>query len=237
MNTKSSKAGIIATLVIYFTLIALLSVCTFAIPFPKLDNGVLITAYVCSVAMIIIEGTLTLTILFKEEEGNQRILGLPIVYYGYIALLIQIIATVIFYICNAFVVMPIWIIIIVECVIYAFLTIQIVKGFFFAKRNVEYHTNISNTKFMDEFRARLKAIVSINKNENIAKVLENFLDDARASDPVSNEKTLDSESELLSLLQELDESVKEGSEEAARDVLIRMKNTLLERNALCKLGK
>ncbi len=234
---RSGKSGIKATLIIYFVLIILLTVCTFAIPFPKLDNGVLVTSYVCAVVMIIAEGSLAISLLFKEENMNQRILGLPILYSGYIALTAQIIATAIFYVCNAFIKLPIWIVIIVECILFGYLIIQMAKGFFFKDRNAEYHMNAANTKFMDEFRARLKAIVAINGNKNIEKPLEDLLDVANGSDPVTNDKTLDSESELLSDIQELDEAIKAGSEAEARNIINKTKNTLLERNVLCKAGK
>ena len=90
---------------------------------------------------------------------------------------------------------------------------------------------------MDEFRARLKALNKINKIEGVERILSDLLDIALGSDPVTNDKTLDSESELLSLLQELDESIKDGSEEEARTVIEKTKNALLERNVLCKAGK
>ena len=234
---KSSKSGIRATLIIYAVLIVLLTVCTFAIPFPKLDNGVLITSYVCAVVMTIAEGTLALSLLFNEENLNQRVLSLPIIFSGYVALSLQIIATIVFYVCNAFIKIPIWIVIVIECLLFGYLIIQLAKGFFFKNRNCEYHNRAANTKFMDEFRARLKAIVAINSNDNIKKELEDLLDIAKGSDPVTNDKTMDSESELLSELQELDEAIKSGFEEEARTAIKKTKNTLLERNVLCKTGK
>lgn len=234
---KSSKSGIKATLIIYAVLIVLLTVCTFAIPFPKLDDGVLITSYVCAVVMTIAEGSLALSLLFNEENLNQRVLSLPILFSGYVTLVLQVIATLAFYVCNAFIKLPIWIVIVVECLLFGYLIIQLAKGFFFKDRNREYHDRAANTKFMDEFRARLKAIVAINSNENIKKELEDLLDVAKGSDPLTNDKTMDSESELLSDLQELDEVIKSGSEDEARAVIKKTKNTLLERNVLCKTGK
>ncbi len=232
-----NKSGIIATLIIYATLIVLLSVCTFAIPFPKLENGILVGAYLCSVVMIVILGGLTLSLLFKEEDGNQRVLSLPILRFGVIGLVLQLTTTVIFYICNAFVEVQPWIIVLVECLLYGYLIISMALAFFFKNRNVEYHEHIANTKFMDNFRARLKAINEINRIDSVKKELEDLLDTANASDPVTNDKTLDSESELLSDLQELDEAIKEGSVEQAKIVINKTKTTLIERNVLCKVSK
>lgn len=234
---KNSRSGIKATLIINFVLIVLLTVCTFAIPFPKLVNEVLITSYVCTMIMIVAESSLILSTLFNEENLNQRILALPIVGSGYIALMIQIVATIVFYICNAFIKLPIWIVIIVECLLFGYFIIQLAKGFFFKNRNQEYHSKMANTKFMDEFRTRLKGIVAVNRNKNIEKELQDLLDVANGSDPVTNDKTLDFENELLSEIQKLDEIIKCGLEDEIRAIITKTKDTLLKRNALCKIGK
>jgi hypothetical protein len=237
MGYKSSKNGAITVIVITCVLIILLNVCTFAIPFNKVDTAVLVTVYVCTELILLAESGLIIYTIFSEKTPNQKIISLPIAYFGYITLGLQLIATVVFYLCNAFVQVPIWIVILVECVVFAFGIIQIAKGFFFKTRNAEYHENKANTKFMDEFRARLKALVAINTIESVQKNLQDLLDIANGSDPVTSDKTLDSESELLSLLQELDEAIKDGSEENTREAIERTKNTLLERNVLCKANK
>ena len=216
MGYRTSKSGLKATIIIYSVLAVVLTVCTFAIPFPKQDDAAWALSYVFAMVVLVAELILTLTQIFQETDDNQKILGLPIVYSGYIALIVQLLATVVFYICNAFIKLPIWIIIVVEVVILGYFAIQIAKGYFFKNRNAEYHVNNANTKFMDEFRARLKAIMAINKIENIERELQDLLDVAAGSDPVTNDKTLASESERLSDLVELDETIKNGSEETAR---------------------
>ena len=237
MSKKTSKSGLVSAIVITVVLLALLNVCTFAIPFNKVDLGVHLVAYGCAEFVILAEMILVISQLFIEEDSNQKILGLPIIFSGYITTVIQLIVTAVFYLVNAFVRLPVWVVILVEVLIIGFGVIQIVKGFFFKTRNEQYHQDIANTKFMNEFRARLKALQKINKNENIEKALSDLVDTALGSDPVTNDKTIDSESELLSLLQELDESIKDGSETDAREAITKTKNALLERNVLCNAGK
>ena len=237
MSKKTSKSGVISAIVITVVLLALLNVCTFAIPFNKVDLGVHFAAYGCAEFVILVEMILVISQLFIEEDSNQKILGLPIIYFGYVTTVLQLMITAVFYLVNAFVALPAWVIILVEVLIIGFGVIQIAKGFFFKTRNEQYHQHIANTKFMDEFRARLKALQKINKNENIEKALSDLVDTALGSDPVTNDKTVDSESKLLSLLQELDESIKDGSETDAREAITKIKNALLERNVLCKAGK
>ena len=237
MNGKNNKNGIITTIVITAVVLILLNVCTFVIPFNKIDMAVHFTVYGCAEFVILAEMILTLTQMFGGNDSNQKIISLPITFFGYVIAAVQILVTVIFYLANAFVEIPAWEVIIVECILIGFGIDQIAKGFLFKAKNLEYHENVANTKFMDEFRARLKALSGINKNENIEKVLMDLLDIALGSDPVTNDKTIDSESELLSLLQGLDDAIKNGSEDEARDIIEKTKNALLERNVLCKTGK
>lgn len=237
MNKRTSKSGAVMVIVIAFVLIALLNVFTFAIPFNKVDTAVHFTVYGCAEFVLIVEMILIISQIFMEEKPNQKVIGLPIIYFGYFTVVIQLLATAIFYLTNAFIALPLWVVIVIECLIIGFGTIQITKWFFFKARNEEYHENVANTKFMYEFRARLKALQKINKNENIKKVLSDLVDIALGSDPITNGKTVDSESELLSLLQELDEAIKDGSEKDTRLAIEKTKNALLERNVLCKAGK
>lgn len=237
MKNKNNKNGIITTIVITVVVLILLNVCTFVIPFNKINMVAHFTVYGCAEFVILAEMALILTQMFGCDDSNQRLISLPIAFFGYATTAIQILVTAIFYLANAFVEVPTWVVIIVECIIIGFGIIQIAKGFFFKSRNAEYHENIANTKFMDEFRARLRALRRINKNENIEKVLDDLLDISLGSDPITNDKTIDSESELLSLLQELDDAIKNGSEDEARDIIERTRNALLERNVLCKAGK
>lgn len=237
MKKVSNKSGFISALVIYATLLALLSVLTFAIPFPKVDNSVLIVSYSCAMGVIALEGILTLSLLFKEKDGNQRILGLPILYSCFIALIAQLLLTTFFYVCNAFFTLPIWLVFVLEAVLFAYLIVQLSLGFFFKNRNEEYHKNAGDTKFMDAFRVKLKTIVALNDIQNVAKDLENLLDIAKGSDPVTNANCLEAEKELELCIQELDLAVKDGPEEKTRVAIKKTKAKLLERNALCKAGK
>lgn len=234
---KNSKNGVLTTIIIFGIILIMLNVCTFAIPFNKINLSVHFITYGCTEFLIVYEMILIISHLFFEEDKNQKIIGLPIIYFGYITLIIQLFVAIIIYYINAFVNLPIWIVIVIECFIIGLGIIQIIRASFFKTRNLEYHKNMANTKFMDEFRARLKALQMINKNKNLEKILDDLVDTALGSDPITNDKTLDSESELLSLLQELDENIKSGSEEDSRITIEKAKNALLERNVLCKTGK
>lgn len=234
---KRTKGGVLATTIITLALLALLNVFTFAIPFTKVSTISHFLNYGLASFVLIVQGVIFAITMFGERDPGQRVLGLPIIHSGFVALGLQLIASIVFFSVNAFIELPIWVVVVVEAVVIGYMIICASKGFFFKSHVQAFKESEKNTKFMDEFRARMKALVAINAIESISRELEDLNDIVRGSDPITNDKTLDSESELLSLLQELDEAIKEGNESNARDILTRMRNTLTERNALCKAGK
>ena len=237
MKNKANNSGVVATAVIAILLIAILSVLTFAVPFTKVDQNVLLIVYLCSVALFALEGGLTIGLLFGKGNGNQKVLGLPIVYSGLIGTIIQLAVTIAFYVANAFVSVPLWIPIVVEAVLYCFVAIQLALGFFFRARNEEYHENKANTGWMDSLRAEIKILASSRKEGELGKAYEDLYDLARGSDPVGNDKSFEVEKKIDGLLTELKTAREEGASEKEIGLVGDMTATLKERNALCKLGK
>lgn len=234
---KSSKSGVISSVAFIFVALALLNVFTFVIPFNKISQAVLLTSYIMAEVVIILLGVLLGLLIFKEEDADQRILSIPMLHAGFYTLVAQIIVTVIFYVCNAYIELPIWIVIIVETLIVAFLIVQFALGFFFKTRTREYKESIGNTKFMDNFRANISIIVTINKNNNIKKQLENLLDVARGSDPVSSDATSSLEEELSELALSLRKVVESGLEADSLQLIEKVHDKIVERNIICKANK
>ena len=234
---RRAKSGVIVTTIITVVLLALLNVFTFAVPFPRVSEVSHYVNYGIASGVLIAQGVIFALTMFGEQNPEQRVLGLPIIHSGFVALGMQLLASAAFFAANAFIDLALWIVVVVEAIIIGYMVICVSKGFFFKSHVKAFKESEKNTKFMDEFRARLKALCAINRIETISRQLEDLFDTARGSDPVTNDKTLDSESELLSLLQDLDEAIKAGNEDDSREIITRMNNTLMERNALCKAGK
>ena len=236
---NSRRVGFYSTIVFVLVLLVALNIVTFVLPFNRGDNfPITFTIYLTAGILFIAEGILIAAYLFNEDDKERRVLGLPTVLVGYIALILQIIAAAAFFACNALIYLPVWIVILVEVFIYALFFITLAKGRFFKSWAHESRREVAaSTKFMDTFRARLKALVGVNKNPDVKKPLNDLLEMALTSDPVSNDKTVDSEGELLSCLQELDSAIKEGSTEQSISIINKTKDILFERNALCKVGK
>ncbi len=237
MENKTTKSGVLITSVITILLIIVLSVLTFAVPFNKIDWKVLLVVYICSAAFFLIECGLTNGLIFGKGNRNQKILGLPIVYSCFTGVIMQLIVTIAFYVANAFVLIALWIPIVIESVLYCFVTIQLALGFFFKARNEEYHENKANTDWMDLLRAEIKILAFPKKKGEIGEAYEDLYDLARGSDPIGNEKSLEAERKIDELVNELKNSHEENSPEEEIVLVNKVASALKERNALCKLGK
>lgn len=237
MKNQSKNTGIIINVLVGILLLAILNVCTFAIPYPKVSLAVHYTIYGCSEFMVLFAVILAILNLQVEKDRSQKILGLPILYWSYVMLGVQVIASIILYVTNAFVSCPIWLVVLLECILLCLTFIQVAKGYFFKAKSKEYHENVANTEAMDTLRARLSFLKSTNGIASLSAELEDVLDIAKGSDPVGNKMTQSVDAELVSILDELQKNIQEGSEEKSRNSVREFKNKLLERNALCKAGK
>ncbi len=234
---NKNKNGILTTITISFVILALLTIVTFALPFSKVNDVVYYVSYACAVVAIILEMILVLTQIFSSETPNQKIISLPIVYHGLICTIIQLVITILFYILNAFLSVPLWILVIVECLLYGVGIIRISLCYFFKESNKTYHETLANTSFMDYFRSRLKVLVKTNNNQNLTRELNDLLEIALGSDPSTNDKTRDIEQELGNALKGLEDTINSGLENNSIELIQNIKNTLIKRNELCKLGK
>ena len=237
MNKKRSRSGIIATSIITIALLVVLTLLTFAIPFPKISQSVLLLVYLCSMAIIAIEGALIVWLFFKKEKPNSKVLGIPLVWCGFVVAVIQMVVAAVFYAFNAFFEVPLWIPCLIEALLCCFLVIQLSFGFFFKARNAEYHESKANTAWMDSLRCEIRTLAQNHKEGELGKALENLSDLAAGSDPVGNGKSSEAEREIDVIISELKASFEKGSLEREMELIGKACSALKKRNALCKLGK
>ena len=237
MDKKRSKSGIIATSIITIALLVVLTLLTFAIPFPKIDQSVLLVVYLCSASVIALEGGLIIGLFFGKGKPNSKILGLPIAYFGFLVAAVQVLVTALFYALNAFIQVPLWIPCLIEALLCCFLVIQLTLGFFFKARNAEYHESKANTAWMDSLRCQIRMLAQNHREGELGKALEGLSDLVMGSDPVGNSKSSEAEREIDDIVSELKAAFEKGSIEREMELIEKACSALKKRNALCKLGK
>ena len=235
---KVNKSGLIATIIITVALLAILSVVTWAIPMNNKGSGAFIAAYVCAMVVILGEGILTIVVLFIEDSLSRKILGLPILYYGLVTTIFQLLLTIIFFVANAFVVVPAWVIVVLECLIFIMAIIHITIGFFFKGRTAEFKNGKQATAFIDILRVRVQVIVSNNSNKELEKPLQDLYETLKGTDPVANELTVEVDQKLDIAVANLKDRVDaNASSDEIRELISSVDKLIKERAAYCKAGK
>ena len=236
---RTNKTGIIATTIITLALLAILSVISWAIPFPNHFSGTFIAAYVFAMIMVLLAGILILVVLFLEKDRNQKILGLPIIHFAITFAVVQVVISIIFYVINSLVEhVPAWIVILIESLILVITIILVTFGFFFKERTKDFKNSAEKTRTMDLVKAKMEIATGINKDESVKRRLEDLNYSIKGSDPVTNDMCASAEIKLLDLVDQLKEML-EGSPSSQEvlELALKIENALKERNTLCKAGK
>ena len=240
-NNKPKMRGMSGTAVVIMSVVVFLlvySLCLFLIPFEKKDTASFGVAYAFLVISYIIGAIVMVRTLFANPDKEQRILGLPIVKKTSALFGASFFLTTLFVIINANAPLPVWVVIVIYIIGLGLYFLFVFKGSYIIHRNAEFKAEMKQTtSWMEGFRARLIALNKTNTDQSIAYALEDLMDSARGSDPVSNEQTKDIEEGLGQDLERLKALIRGGQSEEAAALIAAMKDNLVERNQLCKIGK
>lgn len=92
-------------------------------------------------------------------------------------------------------------------------------------------------RFTENLYVSLMTLRDQSDSDNIRNEILKLAEDVRFSDPNSTEALQEPEKELEYAMQELTAAVDEGNEKDVRTIIRAMKNSLRERNRLCRLEK
>ena len=165
MAQKHSESRIITAAVIAAVLVIVLNIVSFAVPLQKQSEEVFYTAYVMSEFVILAEMGIVIAQL-AIDAPEHRVLGLPIVWSGFLGAIIQTVATICFYVVNAFYSLPVWVVAVIEALLIGYFIIQITLGFLYKNHAIESSDDKPNTAFM-------AAIDSGNYDEATSYISEN----------------------------------------------------------------
>ena len=236
MSSKS-KTGLIGTLVISLVLIVLLNIVTWVIPFNKINNDVFLATYICTTVMIVFSGVFVAIEFFTDKALKHVVLGIPLLTTTIVAVVLQLLACVGFYLANSFVPVESWILIVVEVVIFAYFVATMALGFFFKNRIIASEENNHKTATMEKIRDDLLLVTKLNQNSNISADLEELFELVRYSDKVSSAHTQDIEAKIVVSVAKLKEEISTLKEEEIKSEITNIINLVNERNIICKANK
>ena len=172
----------------------------------------------------------------RKEPVSSKLYGFPVARVGFIYLIVQLLASVVFMIFAS--VMPIWVIVVVSVIALGaagagLITTDAMRDEILRQDKV-LQKNVSAMRAM---QSKTRMLVGQCDAAFLSQELSNLAEDFQFSDPVSSEATEEIEYELSQLIDELQEALIEREYESAGTLQRKAQDLLKERNRICKLNK
>lgn len=210
------------------------NVIVFAVPFERLE--IFFLSWIFTLIAIVAQVYVIRTAFYRGGGAKSKFYGFPIARIGATYLITQITLGLLFMGLGNKV--KLWI----PLVLYVVLLGISVVGFIAsdAMRDEAERQDIKlkeDVACMRTLQSKAASIVQSTQDARVHKVLEKFSDDIRFSDPVSSEGLRDIEDDLTACIDELQQAVIDGDNEAVVLLVKKAEAVLVERNRLCKLEK
>ncbi len=228
--TKSDTRRYIILVTIFFVF----SVITFAAPFKR--NAVFWLAYVFG-AVAIAAQFFIFRVAFKEGmDVRSKFYGFPIARVGVIYMAAQIVLSLVEMALAGR--LPTWIAQIGNALPVAFAVIGIVAADTMREEVEKQEVKVvAETNNMRALISAAGALPALCADEAMKKTLGTLAEEFRYSDPVSSDATKYLELELKQQLGELKAALTGNDTDAAKALMVKVMDTLAERNRICKASK
>ncbi|MDE5819998.1 MAG: hypothetical protein K2I07_11895 [Lachnospiraceae bacterium] len=227
-KNKIRAYGVLAILLVVFSAVA------FLLPFGK--NAVFWLAYAFGVLAIGLQ-VIVLRISFeKEATVKSKFYGFPIAGIGFVYLIVQVIASVLFFCLSS--ITPVRIPVIVFVLIIAIAAVGLITTDAMRDEIERQDKQLnSDVVCMQELRSKAASLPELCEDDELKKVLLELADKFQYSDPVSSDVIKDMEDNLTVLVKELQSMIIEGDLLCVEPMCKKITALLDERNRLCKLNK
>lgn len=227
---KNSIHGysILGIIFIAFTLIS------FIVPFEK--NGIFWMAYVLGVFSIIFQIPVLKNAFSGDKELKSKIYGFPIAKIGVLYLILQMVISIIEMTISTE--KLIWIYIVINIIIMVLTIIGCIFTDIMRDEIVKQETNDKiNTQNMKEMQMLSQTLADKCKDIETKKILNEVIDKLRYSDPITCEKSIKIETEIIQNMNEIRKEIDAENFETAKTICNELVESLNERNNICKLYK
>ena len=226
---RNTKKAFIAIAI----LLAIFSVITFVIPFPKTNKFWF--AYASGVFAILFQ-LYILKISLGKEDAKSRFYGFPIARLGVYYLVIQLIVSIAEIATAQFV--PGWIFVVINVIIFCIALIGCITTETMRDEIVRQDDllkqDVSN---MRELQSISAALMDQTNDIELKALLKKLADDFRYSDPKTSEKTSELEADMKCRLGDLQQAITEGDIAGAKALCEKLTGCLRERNRICSVNK
>ena len=172
----------------------------------------------------------------REEGAKSKFYGWPIARIGAMYLIAQLVLGLVFMALGT--IIPLW----VPFLLYVVLTGAAAAGLVAADavRDEVQQQDIKlkkNVACMRALQSKAATMAQLAQDAQIRRALEQFSEDLRFSDPVSDAALADIEADLTACVDELHQAVIEGDSANTMELVRKAGIILVERNRQCRLGK
>ncbi len=229
MSKNEIRRHIITTVIF-----AVFSIVSFVAPFTR--NAIFWLAYLFG-AIAIAAQIYIFRISFADgADVKSRFYGFPIARVGVIYMIVQVVLSLVeMGVSDRF---ETWVAVIINVLPLAFAVIGIVAADTMREVVEKQETKVvRETANMRALQSTAAALPALSPDPELKKTLETMAEEFRYSDPVSTEETKYPEIQLKQQLGELKEALTGNNTDAARILIVKVMDTLAERNRICKASK
>ncbi len=226
--------NIIRGIAILAIILVVFSVIAFAVPFQM--NGVFWLAYIFGVIAIAVQGYALYAGFVRGEQTKSRLYGFPIARIGTVYMVGQAALSLVLMALAVWV--PVWLTVILCAAALAAAAVGMIAAEA-VREEIEVQDAVlqQNVKTIRALQSKAQSLVGLCRDPETEKVLQEFSDALRYSDPVSSPALEASEAELTALTDDMQKALLEQDHSAVKQLCARAAAVLAERNRLCKLNK
>ncbi len=228
------KKNMQRTLSIILILFVCFSLVVFLLPFEK--TVVFWLSYVSVLISACVKGYAFYLGFAKGDSKHSKLYGFPVARIGTIYMAVQFLLSFIFICFSKYISYKICIIAVVA--LFAAALVGLITTDATREELERQDKKFQNEVYViREMQSKVNTIIGLCDDEKAKKLIECFYEELRYSDPMSKDYLADIENDLISLVDEIQQSVIEKEYEVAEDLTKKATAVLTERNRLCKLNK
>lgn len=221
-------------LVILTVAAVVFSVIVFLIPFPK--KAVFWIVWLFEMIAFALQIPIFKLAFDNAEELKSKVLGFPVFRVGYLYLGIQTVLSLALFALGFIPKFPLWLtlvlcILVLAGAIVCSMTADIARD---EVQRVEFEQK-KDTSAMTSLKSISASLIPLTSDVALQKQLEQLAEDFRYSDPVSSDALTTVETELSSMLNQLQNHLEQNT--ATSEEITALQKKLAQRNALCKANK
>ena len=222
-DTAKICVGLVIALVLYNLIV-------FLIPF--VSTAVFWISYLFGLGAFALVGTAVYLVLIKNSDAKSRFYGRPIIRIGMLYGVIQMALCILFMSLGKW--LPWWSALLVHAMGLGMAVVGVMSAYSVVEhvRTLDVQTK-QETALMRGLQSKLTTLATQYNNTVVTDLCEEF----RYSDPVSCTDASAAEVELYTIVEALEDTLKQNDADMVENLCRKATNVLAERNRICKLSK